>query len=112
ERHFDHTAAEALDGRDLRLRRVVGRDHGARDAELPRGPGDALRHVARTRGDEPGGDVLRPARRVVGAADLERADRLEVLELEVDLSGRLQPDEWCADGRPRERLAGGLDLLE
>src|SRR5204863_6387843 len=65
--------------------------------------------------DETGGDVLGPPGRVVGAPDLERADRLEVLELQVDLGlrlGHVQPDERGADGRARDRLARGPDLLE
>jgi hypothetical protein len=46
---------------------------------------------------------------------LKAPDRLEVLELEVDLSGsvlELEPDERRANDVSRETLAGGLDLGE
>src|SRR5207247_8666334 len=79
--------AEAPDSRQLGLRRGVGHDDGAGNAEAPRMPREGLRHVPRAarvhasfpvgRGEE--GD------RVSGAADLERSGGLEVLELEVDL---------------------------
>ena len=51
--------------------------------------------------------------RVPRAAQLEGADRLQVLELEVDLRRsvlELEPHERRADDRPGEALAGGFDL--
>jgi len=53
--------------------------------------------------------------RVRGAAQLEGADRLQVLELEIDLGGRvldLEPDERCADNGSRDALPSGFDLGE
>jgi hypothetical protein len=44
------------------------------------------------------------------AAELERADRLEVLELEVDLAVVLEADERGAKDAPGEPVAGSLDL--
>src|SRR6185437_5054604 len=74
--------AERLDAVELRARSVLGRDDGRMDAELARRPADTLRHVAGARGD----DVLRRlcAHRIEGTAQLERADRLQRLELEED----------------------------
>ena len=49
------------------------------------------------------------------AADLERADRLQVLELEPDLRRRVvdvEADERRADDRPRDALARRLDVGE
>ena len=51
-RHLDDLAAEPRDRVELRLRRVLGDDDRRRDAELARGPRDALRHVAGARGDD------------------------------------------------------------
>src|SRR5205814_3986404 len=94
-------AAEPLDRSELRLSRALRDDHRARNAELSCGPGDALTHVARTRGDDPVAELaLRDLfDRVERSAQLERADRLQVLELEVDLCGSLgylEADERCS----------------
>ena len=95
---------------------LSGRDDRRRHAELARGPGDALRHVAGARRDDPLGGfrVRRLPDRVDGAADLERADRLQVLELEPDL--RRPFDRETQERRPDrgagDRLAGALDLGE
>src|SRR6266540_346663 len=86
-RNLHDRASEALDRLELRLRRVLGDDHRARDARLPRGPSDPLGHVAGARGDDARLDLLARSLpdRVRRPPDLERADRLQVLELEVDL---------------------------
>ena len=52
---------------------------------------------------------------VAGAAQLERADRLQVLELQPDLRRRVldvQPDERRADRRSGDASARGADVLE
>ena len=47
---------------ELRLRRVLGHDHRAGQAELAGGPGDALAHVPGARGDDAGLQLLPAAR--------------------------------------------------
>ena len=68
-------------------------------------------------GEQPPGAQLRRRRadRVAGAADLERVDGLERLELEVDLGGRaveVQADERRAHREVGHPLAGGADLVQ
>ena len=114
--HLHDPAAEPLDRVELRLRRLLGGDDRCRDAELAGGPRDSLRHVAGADRD----DALRrlgrgrAADRIRGAADLEGADRLQVLELEPDLCRRvhLQTDERRADRGAGDRLPCALDLGE
>ena len=112
-RNLDDAPAEPLDRVELRLRRVVGDDDRRRDARLPRRPGDALGHVAGAGRDHAGGDRVRRGGpdRVRRAADLERADRLQVLELQPDVRVR-QADERSAHGRARDALPRPLDLGE
>src|SRR5205807_5009507 len=83
--------AQARDGGELGLRSVLGDDDGARDAATPRVPGHTLGHVAGAGGPHAAGPLLRrgQGQGVAGAAQLERADRLEVLEFEVNLSARV-----------------------
>ena len=81
-----HLGAQAAHRLDLDLRRGLRHhDHGA-DAELARREGDALRVVAGADGDHAaralGLGQVRDA--VVGAAQLEAEDRLQVLALEQD----------------------------
>ena len=111
EGHLDHPTAEALDGSDLGVGRRVGSDHGARDPQPARVPGRALGHVAGARREHAcrqlpraqlGHDVGRPA-------DLEGADRLQVLELEIDLRLRVpevEPHQRGADRGPHHRRPG------
>ena len=124
ERHRDDLRPQAPNRGQLRLRSRVRDDARAADAETSRPPGDALSHVAGARGPDAAARAprVRRARARFRSAQLEGADRLEVLELEVDLRGRvveLEPDERRADdcsrrdarGRPRSRPAGSqLDL--
>src|SRR5262249_5448386 len=79
--------AEPLDRRDVRVRRMPGYDEVARDSEASRVPRHTLRHVARARGVHAARERLsrKQAHRAPRAAQLERSDRLEVLELEPDL---------------------------
>ena len=53
------------------------------------------------------------AHRVRGATDLKRADRLQILELEIDLTrcvGDVQPDERRADCGVRDRSTCVVDI--
>jgi hypothetical protein len=117
ERDLDHLAAQAPDRLDLGLRSRVRKDDRAADAELAGPPGDALRHVSRARRPNAALELLwrGEEERVPRAAQLERADRLEALELEVDLSGcvfELEAHERGAEDRAGEALTSGLDLGE
>ncbi len=114
---LDHLAAQALDRGQLGLRSVLGDGDRGREAELAPGPGDALGHVAGTRGDQTAVSVGLGGKPdgVGGAADLERADRLERLELQIDLGsvrdlGGVQPHERSTHGDVGNPGARGLDL--
>src|SRR5262249_15767918 len=82
--------AETRDGFNLRLRRRVRHDHRARNTECSCAPRDALRHVARARRVHAVAQRLPRQHRdgVRCPAELERTDRLQRLEFEVDLGGR------------------------
>jgi hypothetical protein len=119
-RRLDDGRAEPLDGVQLRRRGRVHDEDTARGASHPGGKRHALRGVARADGP----DALRElvgrqvSNRVVGAADLERADRLERLEFQEDLEplalriGHLQPDERRADGGVIHDSCGCADGVE
>src|SRR5262245_37878184 len=115
ERDRDHVGTQAPDRRDLGLGSRVRKDHGAVHPEPLRPPRDALRHVSGARGPHAVLELFGRGEqeRVARAAQLEGADRLEVLELEVDLRRRvleLEADERRADDRAGQALAGSFDL--
>src|SRR5688572_19233292 len=92
KRNFDYTPTEPLNGADLRLGRSRGRDYSARNAEPARTPRHTLGHVARRRGHN---SALKFSRRQASdctrcAPNLERADRLKILEFQVDLGGSVR----------------------
>ncbi len=108
---------QAPDSGQLRVRGALGHDDRAGDAEPLCVPADPLRHVAGARRV----DALREAllrqesHGIAGAAQLERADRLKVLELQPDLRPRVldvQAHERRADRRPRDAAARRPDVLE
>src|SRR6266849_8660416 len=78
----DDLAAPFLDARDFYGGRRFGHHDHRAHAELLRGVGDSLAVIPRRKGDDPtlARGVRKFADGVVGAADLERADRLLVLE--------------------------------
>src|SRR6185369_9818009 len=80
KRHLDHTPTESLNRLNLRLRRSLRRDHGARNPEPSRTQGDTLGHVARGRCHHATLELLvRQARNsICGATNLERSNRLEI----------------------------------
>src|SRR5215472_14595612 len=105
ERHLQHPTAEPFDSPDLRLRRVVGRDHGARQPEAAGVPGHTLGHVAGAGRDHAAGEIARRhlRHRIGGPANLEGAYGLEHLELEPELGARpslLPPSPGCAGYSP------------
>ena len=101
-------AAEALDRVELRARGVVRRDDGRGDAEQPRHPADALRHVPGARRPDARCATrsrLRLTDRARRAAELERADRLQALELQPDLARRIDVE---TDERGTARRASAV----
>ena len=109
-REYD-LAAPLLHACDFyRGRRFWHDDHRAH-AELLRGICDGLAVVPRRIGDD--ATLARRVRKfadgVVGAADLERADRLFVLELEMRAQ-LLDVDEPCAARDPPQTVCGVLDI--
>ena len=114
---FMTRAAEALDRVELRLRRVVGHDDRRRHAALPRGPGDALRHVAGARRD----DAVRPSPRRGACRIALTAPRIlnepigcrfsSLSQISAGASD-LQPDERRAHRGAGDPLARALDLGE
>ena len=117
ERHFDDARAEIAHPFDLRLGRGVDRDDRARNAVLARGVRDALPRISGADGPHPFRPLLRRehGHGIGGAADLERVDRLQVVELEPDLRRRRavpQLDERRARDDAADPFAGGVDLIE
>ena len=98
-RHLDDPGAEPLDGAKLGGRRRVHHEHAGRAAGLSRRQGHALGRIPGAHRPDAAGPLRRRevADGVVGAADLERADRLQRFELEIQVSRgfRLQ-----AEARP------------
>src|SRR5262245_55597868 len=87
KRDFDNAPAESLDRFDLRVGRSSGRDHCARNAKPARAPRHTLGHVTCRRRNDSALELLRWQVKncIRGAANLERSNRLQVFELEVDL---------------------------
>src|SRR5438105_7827143 len=115
-RHRNDLASHALHGRELRGRSALRYHDGAGDAEAVRVPGDALRHVARARGPDTARELRARRERhgVARAADLEGADRLKALELEVDIGRRIgvQAHERRPYRGVGDAAARGSDVLE
>jgi hypothetical protein len=110
-------AAKPLDRSQLCLGRVVGNGDDRVQRELAPDPGHALSHVAGAGGEQAAGaPLLRRAHdRVRGATNLERVDRLERLQLEVDLGRGLlhvQADQRRAHRRAGDPLPRRLDLRQ
>ena len=106
-----NSRAVVADAVALLLRRLGGHVHPAVDAHRPARHREALRVVARRRAHHAGGDLLvgQLHQQVVGAAQLVRADRLQVLALQVDrrAGGLRQPLAELQRGaaRPRRKFA-------
>ncbi len=83
----DDVGAEVADRLDLDLRRRLRHDDERAQAEVSGGERHALRVVAGARGNHAGGPLrLRQVRNaVIGAAQLEAEDRLQVFPLEADI---------------------------
>ena len=101
--------AQVAHGVDLDARGDGGHDDGGVDAQQRGGAGDALGVVAGGGGDDAAGALGLPqgAHGVVGAADLEGVDRLEVLALDGD--GAAQARRQRPHGLERGVLGGLVD---
>src|SRR4029077_18664855 len=87
--------------------------HPARDASLARRERDSLRGVASTHRPDPAPTLCfrQQAHRVVGTPDLKRPNRLQALELQVNLGGSvvIQAHEWRANGGFVDMFASVID---
>ena len=117
EGQLDVLGAETLDRLELRLGRVVRHDDATGNAELVRGVCQTLGHVPGACGVHTLGKHLgaRQPHGIRRAADLEGSDRLEVLELQVDL-GRcvldVQTQKRCPQRQVRDSRPGRADLAD
>src|SRR2546427_10847303 len=80
-------------------------------------PREGLRRVSRTAREHAAGPLGRGEQRnrIPRTADLERPGRLEILQLQVDLRGRIvhvESEERRADDQSLDALSGGLDRSE
>jgi hypothetical protein len=96
---------------------MLWHDYRARDAEFASRPGHALAHVAGACGDDALLQLFlrRLEERVKSSSQLERPDRLEVLQLQMDLAGVLrciEADKRCADDLPGQPFTCLPDCLE
>ena len=92
---------------------MVRDDDRALNATAARVPGDPLGHVARRRGVDAAreGGGRGKGHGVSGAAQLERADRLQILELgeDLDLASRFELDQGTPHGGILDAFACGAD---
>ena len=110
--------AKRADCLDLDLGRRGGHDDGRPEPEPPSRERDALGVVARGRSDDPPGRVRRRERGdlVVGAADLEGEDAVQVLSLEEDAVAEALGEPGCglerrlADDVVHARFEDALDV--
>ena len=115
----DQFGAEAPDGLALDLRRSMGDDHRHGDVHRAASVGDALPVVAGGRRRDPPDALLfaQQGHGIQSAPDLERADGLEILVLDVEFQAqRLAEPGGTVHGRRRQMLvqetAGPGDILK
>src|SRR5687768_4496491 len=116
---LDDGGAEPFDGPEFRLRRRVHDHDAARRAGGARRQGHTLRGVARAHRPDTSGQLRRGevADRVVGAANLERTDRLQRFQLEKDLgpgaqAGDVEAYQWRPHGNVINNGSGIPDRLQ
>src|SRR3989442_14043444 len=105
-------APPLLHAPDLARRRGLGHHHHRAHAEFLAREGEGLAVVAARVGDDPAlaHRVRQPPHGVVGPADLEGADGLEVLELEPGVEGRGHVAQRCPHGDAAQPLSGFQNL--
>src|SRR5438876_2099456 len=116
-RELNDRRPEPPDRGELRRRRGVRDDRGARDSEPSRMPREGLGHVAGAAREHAVTSLFRRQEgdRIACTPDLERPGRLQVLQLQVDLRRRIvdiQADERRPDDQAFDALSGGLDGRE
>jgi hypothetical protein len=98
----DDASAEAFDGAEFGGGRGIGGDDGGGHADAAGAERYALRHIAGGGGEHAAFEELArgSGHHIGGAADLERADGLEVFQFEGDFGGRIgeAADERGAQG--------------
>ncbi len=115
----DHLRPEGAGARHLHVRRVAGHHDNRRDAQLPGVVSHRLGVVAGGHGDHPASARLRAQGFQLdqGPAVLERAGKLQVLQLQADLGpGLLRqqagPHTGGAHHPPAQQLGGVSDVLQ
>src|SRR5713226_9419652 len=115
-RQRDRLRPESLDGFQLHARGAVRDDRGAPDAKPPGVPRETLGHVAGAGCVDAGRQRRRieHSERIRAAPNLERADRLQVLQLQVELARAavLQSDQRGGRQDPGEALARLLHVVD
>jgi hypothetical protein len=103
-------AAVAGDRRSLDVRSVAGHDDVGGDPPDPGGQGERLGVISRRVADHAVGGLGLGQRehRIAGATELEGADLLEVLALEVDLVRNSQASRLQRLGNPRSNVVPGI----
>src|SRR5262249_239983 len=116
EGNLDDPGAKPRDGSQFGFWRVFRHDDRAPNPEPAGVPGHPLRHVPGASGPYALFQlrIVRHRQRVSRAPQLERANRLEILQLEVDLRWRfgVEPYQRAPQNRPVYSLASTLDLFE
>ena len=116
ERNADHPGAQRFQLGGFGGRGAVGRDDGDGNAKIPRGKSQAQAEIAGAGRQHAGAKLLRVGGLdgVDGGADLERAQRLQIFQLDADLDAGhigVEPPERRAPRNARDVAAGGLDLF-
>ncbi len=112
--HKHDLGAEAARAVDLYLGSIVRHDDDGFRLQGAGGVGDTLRMVTAGITDD-AARAFRVGERgdlVVGAAQLERADGLLALELQVDVRRGPETHERGADGDAADAFAGGVDSIQ
>jgi len=115
EWHAHYARPESLDCVRLCRGRMIWHDDATRYTERTGTPGDALRHVPRACRPDTLAQCIAIGEQhgVARAAQLEGADWLQVLELEIQLAtGDLEPNERCADHVRCDALVRPADFVQ
>ena len=108
EGNLDHPSVQASDGIELGLRCGFRRDDRTGNSQLACPPGHPLCHVPCGRRQHTALELLgrKVSDRIRGAADLERANRLEILQLQIDIRRQIKAVQ--SNQRRAQRDANGF----